>query len=56
MERPNISTMGYHYYMTPETARLGLAKLEESKYKKPKKWKITDWPDLREMNVFKNEN
>lgn len=51
----NISTMGYHYYMTPETARLGLAKLEEARYKNPKKWKTKDWPDLREMNVFKNE-
>jgi dTDP-4-amino-4,6-dideoxygalactose transaminase len=23
----NIDTMGYHYYMTPETAELGLKKL-----------------------------
>ena len=49
----NIETTGYHYYMTPETARLGLAKLEEARYTNPRKWVVTDWPDLREMNVFK---
>ena len=49
----NIETTGYHYYMTPETARLGLAKLEEARYTNPRKWIVTDWPDLREMNVFK---
>ena len=26
----NISTMGYHYYMSPETAKLGLSKLEQA--------------------------
>jgi dTDP-4-amino-4,6-dideoxygalactose transaminase len=48
----NISTMGYHYYMTPETARLGLAKFEQAKDNKPKQWILKDWPDLREMNIF----
>lgn len=51
----NITTMGYHYYMTPETARLGLAKLEAAKDKEPRKWEITDWPDLTQMEVFKND-
>ena len=27
----NVDTVGYHYYMTPETAQLGLDKLEEKK-------------------------
>jgi dTDP-4-amino-4,6-dideoxygalactose transaminase len=48
----NISTMGYHYYMTPETARLGLAKFKQAKDNKPKQWILKDWPDLREMNIF----
>jgi len=50
----NISTMGYHYYMTPETAQDGLDKLEEAKARTPKKWVLEDWPDLRNMQVFKN--
>ena len=49
----NISTMGYHYYMTPETAQLGLDKLDAAINSEPRKWVYTDWPDLREMDVFK---
>ena len=49
----NIKTMGYHYYMTPETAQLGLDKLPEAIVKTPRQWKWTDWPDLRNMKVFK---
>lgn len=48
----NISTVGYHYYMTPETAELGLKKLPEAKKTKPKQWVLDDWPDLRKMEVF----
>ena len=51
----NISTFGYHYYMTPETAELGLSKLDKSINSKPKKWTIEDWPDLTKMEVFKNK-
>jgi len=49
----NIDCVGYHYYMTPETAQLGLDKLSEAINKKPKKWVVTDWPDLTEMEIFK---
>jgi len=49
----NVDTMGYHYYMTPETAQLGLDKLEECINTKPRKWSLTDWPDLRDMEIFK---
>tara|TARA_Y100000592_G_scaffold93901_1_gene157832 strand:+ start:5729 stop:6319 length:591 start_codon:yes stop_codon:yes gene_type:complete len=49
----NINTMGYHYYMTPETAQLGLDKLPQAISTKPKKWTYTDWPDLTNMDVFK---
>jgi len=52
----DISSIGYHYYMTPETAQLGLDKLEEAKARTPKKWVWEDWPDLRNMEVFKNED
>lgn len=49
----NISIFGYHYYMTPETAKLGLSKLEFAINTEPKKWVVTDWPDLTEMDIFK---
>jgi dTDP-4-amino-4,6-dideoxygalactose transaminase len=51
----NIDTMGYHYYMTPETAQLGLNKLQEAIDTPPKKWVVTDWPDLTKMKIFKKE-
>lgn len=49
----NIATMGYHYYMTPETAEMGLRKLPLAIETQPTQWKITDWPDLRNMGVFR---
>ena len=49
----NISSMGYHYYMAPETAQKGLDKLEQAIKTKPIKWVINDWPDLTKMDVFK---
>ena len=36
----NIDSIGYHYYMTPETAELGLKKLPEAIKTKPKQWVI----------------
>jgi dTDP-4-amino-4,6-dideoxygalactose transaminase len=51
----NIDCVGYHYYMTPETAKLGLDKIDDAIKNKPKKWKVSDWPDLTEMKIFKNE-
>jgi dTDP-4-amino-4,6-dideoxygalactose transaminase len=49
----NINSIGYHYYMTPETAQLGLAKLPKAIQSKPKQWVLEDWPDLTKMEVFK---
>ena len=49
----NIDTIGYHYYMTPETAKIGLEKLPKAISTEPKKWVVTDWPDLSKMDVFK---
>ena len=49
----NIDTIGYHYYMTPETAELGLEKLEEAINTPPRKWVTNDWPDLTLLDIFK---
>jgi len=49
----NITSMGYHYYMTPETAQAGLTKMPDAIKTKPKQWTISDWPDLTQMEVFK---
>lgn len=51
----NIDMVGYHYYMTPETAKLGIEKLPSAIQTQPKKWVYTDWPDLTQMDVFKKE-
>ena len=49
----NIDTVGYHYYMTPETAQLGLDKLPKAIETEPKQWTVNDWPDLTQMEIFK---
>ena len=49
----NIDTIGYHYYMTPETAKLGMEKLETAIKTEPRKWVANDWPDLTQMEIFK---
>jgi dTDP-4-amino-4,6-dideoxygalactose transaminase len=51
----NIDTIGYHYYMTPEIAEIGLERLDGAINTTPKQWVITDWPDLTKMKIFKNE-
>jgi dTDP-4-amino-4,6-dideoxygalactose transaminase len=51
----DIDTIGYHYYMTPETAQNGLDKLDKAIATTPRQWKFTDWPDLSQMKIFNNE-
>tara|TARA_R110002096_G_scaffold25534_4_gene79596 strand:+ start:1898 stop:2500 length:603 start_codon:yes stop_codon:yes gene_type:complete len=51
----DIDSVGYHYYMTPETATLGLSKLDQAKTEKPRKWSVNDWPNLENMSVFKDQ-
>jgi len=51
----NIETIGYHYYMTPETAKLGLDKIENAIRSIPRKWKYEDWPDISKFKVFKSK-
>ena len=48
----NIDTIGYHYYMTPETAQLGIDKLQKAIETPPRQWVFEDWPDLTKMDVF----
>ena len=49
----NINSIGYHYYMTPEIAELGLEKLPNAIKNQPKQWVLEDWPDLKKMDIFK---
>lgn len=51
----DIEIVGYHYYMTPETAQLGLDKLPSAKLSTPRQWTVEDWPDLTQMTVFKSQ-
>ena len=48
----NIDVMGYHYYMTPETAVQGIDKFYKIKYNKPKIWDNKSYPDLSKMRIF----
>lgn len=48
----NIDTIGYHYYMTPETAQLGIDKLPNAIETVPKDWNYSDYPDLSKMEIF----
>lgn len=48
----NIDTMGYHYYMTPETAQLGLDKLQAAIDTPPRIWSHEDYPDLTKMKLW----
>lgn len=49
----DIDIIGYHYYMTPETASLGIQKFEEVKSKEPKRFCYLNYPFLPDMRVFK---
>lgn len=48
----NVDTMGYHYYMTPETAQMGLDRFKMARATQPKIWNQDSYPDLRQMKVF----
>ena len=50
----NIDLIGYHYYMTPETAQLGLSKLNQAINTKPNLWSWTNYIDLSKLSVFLN--
>lgn len=48
----DIDTLGYHYYMTPETALKGIEQFEIVKDIEPRKWSSLDYPDVSKMKVF----
>lgn len=48
----DIDTMGYHYYMTPETAILGLEKMPKAISSIPKYWNHCHYPNLKKIKVF----
>lgn len=49
----DITSIGYHYYMTPEVAKTGIELLKGRKKSPAKKWTARDYPNLTEMSVFK---
>jgi len=49
----DIDTLGYHYYMTPETAQLGLDKLTTAINTQPVLWNWKNYIDLSNLSVFK---
>ena len=46
----DIDSIGYHYYMTPETAMMGLDKIPNVKQDKVWSWK--NYPHLPSMSIF----
>ena len=50
-----VFQLGYHYYMTPETAQIGLEKLLDAIKTKPNQSKWLDYPNLSKKEVFKND-
>ena len=48
----NINSLGYHYYMTPESASRGIELFHKKKNLPPKKWSSEDYPDLSKMTIF----
>jgi dTDP-4-amino-4,6-dideoxygalactose transaminase len=53
--KQQINEPGFHYYMTPETAYLGLCRLHQAKVTQPKQWSWEDYPYLPDMPVFKQD-
>jgi len=49
----DIDSIGYHYYMTPETAERGIYKFCTAEVTEPKLWTHEDYPDISKMKVFK---
>ena len=47
-----IKQIGYHYYMTPESADLGIQNFYKVKDIEPRKWSYLDYPDLSKFEVF----
>ena len=52
----DVDMLGYHYYMTPETAQLGVEKFKTAVTQKPKIWTDKDYPRLVDMKIFKDKD
>lgn len=50
----DISELGYHYYMTPETAALGLLRFDQLRDAEYRPWSWQDYRDLRELSYFRH--
>jgi dTDP-4-amino-4,6-dideoxygalactose transaminase len=50
----DVDIYGYHYYMTPETAKSGIEKFQYVKDQEARKWSSEDYPYLPNFKVFKN--
>lgn len=50
----DISTLGFHYYMTPEDAARGLLLLQDLPQNIPDLGGYDSYPDLRQFTVFKD--
>ncbi len=48
----DVDMFGYHYYMTPETAELGIERFSQVKDIESKQWSDKDYPDISKMRVF----
>lgn len=48
----DISVVGYHYYMTPETAQQGLEQFAKNKHAPAKIWNWEEYKYLPDMKVF----
>ena len=51
-KQQDVDVLGYHYYMTLETADEGMTKLKDAKNRAPKIWTQDEYPYLPDMKVF----
>jgi dTDP-4-amino-4,6-dideoxygalactose transaminase len=51
----DITELGYHYYMTPETAAEGIEIFEQKKEVTPKIISYKDYSDITQFSYFKNK-
>ena len=49
----DIDVLGYHYYMPPETAQLGIDKFDDAVLTPPRSQSFCDYPYLPDMKVFR---
>lgn len=48
----DVDMLGFHYYMTPETADNGITQFYMLRDIEPKAWSYNDYPNISEMRVF----